>query len=53
MMKDPFSFPFPSSKKVRIVILKLESGEIVARTVEEMERMYKEGVKFEVLKEEE
>ncbi len=52
MMKDLFSFNLPDSKNVRIVIIRLENGEIVARTVEELEKMKERGEYFEILKEE-
>jgi len=51
MKKDPFLFQFPESKTVKVVIIRLETGEIVARTVEELEKMYKEGIPFEVIEE--
>lgn len=51
-MKNPFLFQFPEAKDLRVVVIRLETGEIVVRTVEELERMKEQGIKFEVLKEE-
>ena len=51
MKNGIFSFPQVEGKKVKVVIIRLENGEIVARTVEELEKMKERGVKYEVIQE--